>query len=82
VLCFSARELSFAADLGKADSALCAASASFAGVEFRWVSPDADGPDGGETVEVILRVADGTLDVPELAAWMEARLKPAPNLLE
>ena len=96
VLGVSARELSFAADLGKTESALCAPSASFAGVEsypdfatkaavlafhliknhalpdgnkrvgflalvefcerngFQWVSPEADDPDGDETVEVIL----------------------------
>jgi prophage maintenance system killer protein len=40
----------------------------------RWVPPAADDPGGDETVRVVLALAAGELDVPQLTQWVAARL--------
>lgn len=45
---------------------------------YRWVEPDADGPDGDETAEVVEAVATRAIPLAALSAWVEDRLEPVP----
>jgi death-on-curing protein len=45
---------------------------------YRWIPPGRDQPDADETVEVMVAVAAGTMDVETLARWIDARLAELP----
>jgi death-on-curing protein len=45
---------------------------------FDWIPPVADGARGDETVDVITRVASGSLAQDALAAWVAQRLRKRP----
>ena len=42
---------------------------------YEWTAPPGDEPDGDETVEVMVAVAAGNMDVETLAEWIEERLE-------
>lgn len=44
---------------------------------YTWTPPAADGPSGDRTVEIIERVAAGTIDPAALALWFEERITRA-----
>lgn len=43
---------------------------------YRWQPPSADDPDGDETVETMVALTAGELELDDFVAWVEERLGP------
>lgn len=43
---------------------------------YPWIAPEADGPEGDETVDIMVALAAGDLPLDDFLAWVRDRIGP------